>query len=312
MTGDLSRNIVIDRSCRLGTRIALVLLLFISVPFATVFSSNVAIAQGSNSSIDVQVRDGSVTLDVHDILLTDVLRAIDKEAEIAIDIRGDLTVRTTNSFTNVPLEQGLRRLLRGQSFAFSYVPSSADSKQSRLIKVSVVAPPAVERRGAVKKIPGQTRWPEKVRWIQALARQKDTEALGELRILAVRDVSPIVRRQAVSALGRLRNQEALSLLAMALADQSPSVRIQALREIRNLKQAEAIGDLQQTLVNDPHPRVRRQAVRLLSTIQSPEVPWLLQRAEADYDAAVGQEAKRAVKRWWQRFGARIEGAGVVR
>jgi len=70
-----------------------------------------------------------------------------------------------------------------------------------------------------------------------------------LSSLALSDPSPIVRSQAVSALGRLRNQEALEPLTLALADQYSSVRIQALRGIKNLKATEAIGDLQAMLAN---------------------------------------------------------------
>ena len=52
-------------------------------------------------------------------------------------------------------------------------------------------------------------------------------------------------------------------------------------------------------------------MRLLSTIRSPEVPQVLKWAVADHDAAVSREAKQAVRRWEQRFGAQYGAAGTI-
>lgn len=244
-------------------------------------------------------------------LLAEVLQAIGEEADIAIEIHGDLTERITTSFNDILLEEGFRQLLRGQSFALSYAPSASDAERSRLIAISVLVRSRVEPPAKARKVSTAGAQRNKLRRIRALARQKDAKAVSELSALALSDPSPFVRSRAVSALGQLRNQETLAPLSFALTDQSSSVRIQALQGIKNLKGRDAIGDLQSMVVNDPDPRVRRQAVRLLSTIRSPEVPSALNWAAADPDAAVSREAKRALRRWEQRFGAQYGTAGMT-
>ncbi|MGB7946311.1 MAG: HEAT repeat domain-containing protein [Candidatus Binatia bacterium] len=266
----------------------------------------------ADSSIEeVAVEQGRLTLSVNNALLVDVLQAIGDEADIAIEVHGALSARITTSFTDIQLEEGLRQLLRGQSFAFSYAPSASDVKRSSLMAVSVLPRSRVEPAATVGKVAIVGGQREKLRRIRALARQKDTNAVTELSTLALSDPSPSVRSRAVSALAQLRNQEALAPLTWALKDQVSSVRIQALQGIKNLKGGEAIGVLQAMVVNDPDPSVRRQAVRLLSTIRSPEVPQVLKWAVADPDAAVSREAKLAARRWERRFGAQTGAAGVT-
>ncbi|HXV79563.1 MAG TPA: HEAT repeat domain-containing protein [Candidatus Binatia bacterium] len=266
----------------------------------------------ADSSIEtVTVERGRLTLSVQNALLGEVLEAIGEEAGIAIEIHGDLSKRITTSFNDILLEEGLRQLLRGQSFALSYAPSASDAERSRLIAISVLARSRVEPAAKARKVSTVVAQRDKLRRIRALARQKDAKAVSELSALALSDPSPFVRSRAVSALGRLRNQETLAPLTWALKDQSSSVRIQALQGIKNLKGADAIGDLQAMAANDPDPRVRRQAVRLLSTIRSPEVASLLQWAVSDQDAAVSREAKRALRRWEQRFGTQYGTVGMT-
>lgn len=267
----------------------------------------------ADSSIEeVTIERGRLTLSVQNALLAEVLQAIGEEAGIAIEIHGDLTERITTSFNDILLEEGLRQLLRGESFALSYAPSASDAQGSSLIAISVLARSRVEPAAKARKVSTVGDQREKLRRIRALSRQRDTNAVRELSTLALSDPSPFVRRRAVSALGRLRNQESLGPLTLALTDESSSVRIQALQGIKNLKGGDAIGDLQAMVANDPDATVRRQAVRLLSTIPNPEVPSVLKWAVADHDAAVSREAKQAVKRWEQRFGAQYGTAAMTR
>jgi HEAT repeat protein len=266
----------------------------------------------ADSSIEkVVVERGRLTLSVQNAPLAKVLEAIGEEADIAIEIHGDLTERITTSLADIPLEEGLRQLLRGNSFALSYAPSAVDAQGSRLMAISVLSRSLVTPAAKARKVSTIGEQREKLRRIQALARQKDTKAVRELSTLALSDPNPFVRSRAVFALGRLRNEETLAPLTSALKDQSSSVRIQALQGITNLKGGEAIGVLQAMVVNDPDPSVRRQAVRLLSTIRSPEVPQVLKWAVADPDGAVSRAAKQASRRWEQRFGAQYGAGGMI-
>ena len=148
--------------------------------------------------------------------------------------------------------------------------------------------------------------------IRALTGRKDAEAIAELSRLAGGDPSPAVRTQAIAALGRLRTPEASAPVTLALTDPSSAVRVQAMRGVKSLKGAGAVEDLHAIAGHDPDPAVRKQAVRLMSDIKNPEVPWLLKQAAADNDAEVSQEARRAARRWEQRYGAKYGAAGGTR
>ena len=259
------------------------------------------------SSIEVVVDQGRLTISVQDAPLDEVLQAVGDESGIAIETRGDLAASITISFADVPLYEGIRRLLRGHSYMLS-----GDVDQSRRIEISVLTSYRTEAPAGTGKVatPGDERG--KLQRIRELAGRKDAEAIAFLTRLAGGDPSPIVRSQAVAALGRLRIEEASAPVALALTDPSAAVRIQALRGVKTLKGADALQELQSIAGYDPNPVVRRQAVRLMSDIQNPQVSWLLKQAAADPDAKVSQEAKRAARRWEQRYGARGAAAGGTR
>ncbi len=131
----------------------------------------------AGSSIKVAVKQGRLTLSAHNALLAEVLRAIGEEAGIAIEIRGDLTERITISFTDVLLEEAIRHLLRGQSFALSYAPSASDAQRSSLTEISVLARSRVKPATTAGKVSTVGEQREKLRRIRALARQNDTQAV---------------------------------------------------------------------------------------------------------------------------------------
>lgn len=260
------------------------------------------------SSIEIAFERGRLTVDVRDAPLDEVLAAVGEEAGVAIQIRGDLTAPVTQSFADVPLDEGIRRLLRGHS----YMLASNDAGQGRRLEISILTSHPVGTAASAASASAANDEQEKLQRVRALAGRKDPEAILELSRLAGGDPSAAVRAQAVAALGRLRTQDASAALTQALADPSASVRIQAMRGVKSLKGASAVGDLQAIAVNDPDVSVRRQAVRLMSDIRNPEVPLLLEQAAADSDPQVSQEAKRAAKRWEQRYGARYGAAGATR
>jgi hypothetical protein len=284
-------------------RLRPILVICLSVTGFTPAIVQAAAQPAAASSIKVEVEQGRLSLDVRDAPLVHVMRALPQQSGIAIKLHGELTDRITDSFTDMALEEGIRRLLRGKSFAFTYAPSANQAQPSSLIEVLVMAPSPVEPAKTVEKPSSASERGESLQRIRALSARKDAEAISELSKLMASDPSPSARSQAAAALGRLKNREALAPLTNALADQSPAVRIAAMQAIKSIEDIEAVRYLRPQLVNDPDPTVRRQALRLLSDLQSPEVPRLLQGAVTVYDASVRQEAEQAIKRWERRFGA---------
>jgi hypothetical protein len=101
-----------------------------------------------------------------------------------------------------------------------------------------------------------------------------------------------VRARAVMALGAVKTPEAAEALRTALGDSASSVRIQAARALRRSQGAAAVPLLEQVAANDPDPKVRLVALRVLSFLPGAASARALRRASQDGDASVRQEAMR--------------------
>jgi hypothetical protein len=292
---------------RRGSRLIAILCVLASLSGFARTTSGAETESATPSFIEVVVDQGRLTISVQDAPLDEVLQAVGDEAGIAIEMRGDLTASITKSFADVPLYEGIRRLLRGHSYMLS-----GDVEQSRRLEISVLTSYRTETAARTGKVSTPNDERGKLQRIKELAGRNDAEAIAFLSRLAGGDPSAIVRSQAIAALGRLRTEEASAPMALALTDSSAAVRIQALRGLKMLKGAAAFEQLQSIAGYDPDPVVRRQAVRLMSDIENPQVSWLLKQAAADPDPRVSREAKQAARRWERRFGARREAAGGTR
>jgi hypothetical protein len=292
---------------RRGSRLIAILCVLASLSGFAQTTSGAETESTTPSSIEVVVDDGRLTISVQDAPLDEVLQAVGDEAGITIEVRGDLTASITKSFADVPLYEGIRRLLRGQSYMLS-----GDVEQSRRLEISVLTSYRMETADRTGNASAPQDERGKLQRIKELAGRKDAEAIALLSRLAGGDPSAIVRSQAIAALGRLRTEEASAPMVVALTDSSAAVRIQALQGLKMLRGAAALEQLQSLAGYDPDPVVRRQAVRLMSDIKNPQVSWLLKQAAADPDPRVSREAQQAARRWELRFGTRREAAGGTR
>ena len=72
------------------------------------------------ATITVDVRQSLLTVDIRNAPLADVLRVIGERAGLRVLIQGDVSTPVTVAFTGVPLDQGIKRLVRGHSFVLRY------------------------------------------------------------------------------------------------------------------------------------------------------------------------------------------------
>ena len=70
--------------------------------------------------LQVEFRDGLLTLQARDVPLDDILRAIGANAGFDVVVKGDHSAPVSRSFSALALEEGLRRLLGGTSFVMFY------------------------------------------------------------------------------------------------------------------------------------------------------------------------------------------------
>jgi HEAT repeat protein len=134
--------------------------------------------------------------------------------------------------------------------------------------------------------------------VEALGEIKDTRAL-DILIVSMKDENPDIRRNAAEALGKIRDIRAIDALTIALKDKKSSVQQSANAAIQNtlqqLKANRAIEPLI-ALLNHDEPAIRRFAIEALGGIPDPRVPDHLILALKDTNADVRETAAESLRK----------------
>src|SRR5262245_13526043 len=283
-----------------------------------------------------EVDRGTVTVNIRNAPLAQVLRVIGERAGIEVTVRGDVSRPLTQSFAGVPLEEGLRRLTRGYSLVLTHTAAPGPSRAPRLTRVWVLGdastpdtftaatttpgPLGEPRRQAHGPLGGssqaarhgvlasartseaapESQWAEWTQAIQAFTDAADRGSAAAVVLLGdimASEADAAVRYQAVAALGRLTGVEVEPLLTDALGDTDVAVRVRAIRGLRGVGTDTAVQALTDVVVGDPEPQVRLAAVSALLSLPSRTMFQGLEQASADPDAVVRDVAARGLS-WW--------------
>jgi hypothetical protein len=105
-------------------------ILFITIMF--LLSPSLAPGQDQDLELLVEYNRGLLTLSVENVNLKHVLTAMAEETGITVWYPRDLEKPITTEFNDLPLQQGLRRILRGMNYALIYSPSTTDKKRGEV------------------------------------------------------------------------------------------------------------------------------------------------------------------------------------
>lgn len=92
--------------------------------------------------------------------------------------------------------------------------------------------------------------------VKNLGKLEDSAYLSHLRDVAAEDDSSIVRREAVSAIGRMRNKGAIPTLVKFLRDDDPNVVLQAIRALLVFKSHERVKNCLLSLQDHPNEQIQ--------------------------------------------------------
>ena len=126
--------------------------------------------------------------------------------------------------------------------------------------------------------------------VRALARvaRMDPEARAAIR-RALADASPLVRREALEALGNIRDKESVPSMVDLLADSDEAVRRRAISALEECEATDAAPSIAQ-LLSDPADRIRVAAADALGVLKSADSGDLLLKALQDSNDEVRGEA----------------------
>jgi HEAT repeat protein len=198
---------------------------------------------------EVIVQSGWLSVRVHQTRLEEVLKAVAREAGLEIALYGAFDAPVTETFANLPLDEGIRRLCRGHSIVMVYDGPAGGEPGSALSKVGVLSSssdPRVADRAIqdVQRNAGHAeagaplpRPPDltlalrlgppdsRTKIIDALVAEQGVDAVVRiLREAATRDPDFQIRRSATEALGSMVGPDALEAIRAALNDRSATVR----------------------------------------------------------------------------------------
>ena len=195
----------------------------------------------------------------------EVFAELARQTGIQMQVEGAAATETVSAeFTNLLLDEGIKRILQGENYALTYSEESQDNLgRGKIVAVRVLAsrsePIPREPVSDVATGPNPRLGTSAV--VQG-AEMRDRSALASF-LSATRDADPRARRTAVIALGELGDESAV----------------------------EALGQL---LISDSDKKVRRAATEALAEIGSPQALGALGGALKDQDLVVQRNAAEAI------------------
>ena len=253
------------------------------------------------AQVTVNATSQLVTLDVKHAPVAAVLAAIGQQARITISVPDNLTAeRLSLSFQNVPLEEALKRVLAGQSYAFAYKQDKGREVIAgvRLFaKNGQVLPAGSAPSGmsAIAKLLGNHGLPTLLSATRSWGRGgatandgkgapiSDDVPLDELKRSFSETQDP-ARRSAILDAVANRGEEGpvAPALAMALSDSDEEVRTDALNHLKMTSEPLPLGPLAQMAATDSNPDLRMEAMTLmvdqLSADERTKEEWALAQA----------------------------------
>jgi HEAT repeats len=284
-----------------------------------VAEEQVAPAADDQGGIKVVVAGGMLTLRAQEVPLADVLAAIGERAGFEVSVRGTADMSVSMVLAEIPLEEGLRQLLRGGSFAFFYDRPRAEPA-AELVELRVyafeegAAQPHPDRAAApASEQPATLSAPmlhddeaapvispldpleDRLEFARIEARAGKPRSRENLITLVLEDEHADVRGLAASALGRLGGPEAGGVLAEALSDRDWRVRGRAAWALGAAWGDQAVAPLTGLLIEERARSVRRVAAYTLSRIQGDAARDALEPLREDRDPAVRRIATLALE-----------------
>ncbi len=244
---------------------------FLVLPFFGWCAGGAGTEARSGTSYVLTLQHDHLSAAIENLPLRDVLEKLSRLTDIEVSLEGSVGDESvTVEFKNLPLEDGIRRILQGKSFALTYTQTSFSKGHAALPKVVGIrvvpkgAGQSINKESADSVIPFSSsdtreRPPESLeaRTREALPPPESATASG------LRDQDPKVREAILEKLGQTGQTVPVEPLAeMALTDASPALRMDALELLAEKGGDAALDSLKQAL-QDPDPGVRGLAQGLL-------------------------------------------------
>ena len=216
--------------------------LFIFIP---IFVTGVSGADKTdNPSSVIRVKDNLLTVKVRDMPLEKVLMEIANQIPVKFELLVSGEEPLKADFTSLPLEKGLKRLLRDYNYTFIYDNSEKSKGSEREIRKIIILSMAKGGRGRlVEPMIISTEGPSPLESLNEGLRNEDLDKLEEIESKVIvdslrdmlQDEDAEVRLIVVEEIATIGGVNAIQALEGALEDEDEDVRKMANEKLRQLE-----------------------------------------------------------------------------
>jgi hypothetical protein len=244
----------------------------------------------------VSIQDNRLNATLDRVPLRDVLAALAHEAPFTISVKGEVETEPISiALHDIELEQGLRRLLRGTSYAMTYEAASASPDQPRLVELTVFGSAKAAANADVQDMGSQPRGTVKA---MPLRNRQDTAAstpTGPSPEHHPAPDDPGRRGETLRTLGQQRSQELETTPGSAPDAPQEEAGATALDVLRETNTAVPVEQLTRLAREDGDVHVRMDALARLAD-QAPEsAREALEAALQDAEPTVREHAERLLE-----------------
>ncbi len=247
--------------------------------FATVLGSlgcghGAALAKAASDDASVRIERGRISAEVAEVPIVVILTQVAQGTGAKILVRGELGLARPQSFSDVPMQDGLERLVAPNHLVVEYAPS-ASGVANRITRIRVFGPGAETEKAIEPQAIGPSSPPPKDTVARAVVTPFDGN-LGwtydddstlpplALRVRKIGTIYPTSGDDGVNALGEVIEN-----------DPDVQVRVAALRALTQFS-GESGYALVQTALVDESPEVRLAAINAVDPTANEPSPMLLE------------------------------------
>lgn len=275
------------------------------------------------SKMAIQIHNGLLSVDVHKEPLIKVLADIAQKTRSRLVVYGKVDTEVTQTFTDVPIDKGIRRLVGAHSVAIFHrighgptdghllqgisevwvfgssfggarvvteaIPDPAEKVSSDTSPEDWQSKPGDAAAGSAEPSPANR---EDARF-KTPPDFQDAEVNHWANVLFTSN-DPVYKEQAVTELFRLDSDDSVVAIGTVLGDGSVALRRHVVQSLGRMENERALPLLGQALIGDDDPSVRLAAAQVFSKLPSEMSRAFLKAAANDPDDRVKTFAIRAL------------------
>ncbi|MEK7805936.1 MAG: HEAT repeat domain-containing protein, partial [Planctomycetota bacterium] len=223
--------------------------------------------------------------------LEKVLKEIMEQSGARIWLNDAIDTTVTMEFQNVPVREGVRRILKDKNYAFLYAPNEIKEGKLSIISASKSKETFTKIKEAPNKKPPQKPVPPTAKKGKTKKEKPPFEVLVKD---ALENEDAGKREDAIIALGESKDKKAIETIAKALVnDPSEDVRLSSIDALLEIGDKSVAEPLSQAL-KDRDPWVRESAVEALGEVGGEAAIEFIKSALNDEDGSVRELAQETL------------------